>query len=115
LHVYFVTPSNVVIGQAADDVKAKYDLIVEAFGTIQGFLQRLKHHLRPSMDMHLKEIAVKILAQILICCASITKVMLDGRAGECHQMSTIPSIVLMVISNICQRLVQGGSRPVKCI
>jgi hypothetical protein len=115
LHVHFATPSNIVIGQAADDVKAKYDLIVEAFGTIQGFLQRLKHHLRPSMDMQLKEIAIKILAQILMCCASITKVVRDGRASGCHLMSTVPSKVLMVISNLCQRTVQEGSRPVKCI
>jgi hypothetical protein len=86
-----VTTSNIFTEQADGDVEAKYDLIAEAFGTVQGFLQQLKLHLSHRIDSNLSDYAVKILAQILVFCASVNKVISEGRFSECHHISTISS------------------------
>jgi hypothetical protein len=68
--------------QAAGGASTKYDMIVKALGTIQGFLERLKIHLRHHMDTSLGDIAIRVLVQILVLLASVTRTVRQGRFCE---------------------------------
>ena len=76
-----VGPLNVVILQAAKDVRASHDVLVDLFERIQFFLKRLGVHTRISPTKDMVEILVKIMAEVLSILSIATKEMQQSRTS----------------------------------
>ncbi|KAH9029172.1 hypothetical protein EDB85DRAFT_2276158, partial [Lactarius pseudohatsudake] len=71
----FVNPFNADISQAAKDVRASHDALVDLFDRIQFFLNRLGVHTRISPTKDMVEILVKIMAEVIGILSIATKEM----------------------------------------
>ncbi len=78
----FVHPFNADILQAAKNVWASYDTLVDLFERIHFFLKRLGVHTRISSADDMVEILVKILAEVLSILSIATKEMQQNRASK---------------------------------
>lgn len=69
-------------GQASNGVSAAYDLIADIFESLNCFLGRLGLYLKHEITAEVKEIVVKILAQLLVIVGSVTKLIKEKRYGR---------------------------------
>lgn len=69
----FVSPLMPIFLQAAKDVRASHDVLVDLFERIQFFLKRLGVHAEISPTGNMVEILVKIMAEVLSILSIATK------------------------------------------
>ena len=69
-------------GQAADGVSSSYDALVELFECIANFLKRLRIYTDIPMTHSMKDISVKIMAELLSVFALATKQIKQGRFSK---------------------------------
>ena len=75
-----------MLSKAAKDVSANYDMIVDLFEELKGFIERLGVLNQQDISMPLKKIIIEILAQLLVTLAVTTKWMKQKRPGEQSEM-----------------------------
>ena len=75
-----------MLSKAAKDVSANYDMIVDLFEELKGFIERLGVLNQQDISMPLKKIIIEILAQLLVTLAVTTKWMKQKRPGEQSKM-----------------------------
>ena len=68
--------------QAADGVSSSYDALVELFECIANFLKRLRIYTDIPMTPSMKDISIKIMAELLSVFALATKQIKQGRFSE---------------------------------
>jgi len=78
----FVDPFNTDTLQAAKDVRASHDVLVDLFERIQLFLKRLGVHTRISPTKDMVEILVKIMAEVISILSIATKEMQQSRTSR---------------------------------
>ncbi len=78
----FFDPFNTDVLQAAKDVRASHDALVDLFERIQFFLKRLGVHTRISPTKDMVEILVKIVVEVLSILSIATKEMQQSRASK---------------------------------
>ena len=78
----FFDPFNTDVLQAAKDVRASHDALVDLFERIQFFLKRLGVHTQISPTKDMVEILVKIVVEVLSILSIATKEMQQSRASK---------------------------------
>jgi len=78
----FVDPFNADILQAAKDVWASHDLLVDLFERIQFFLKRLGVYTRFSPTKDMVEVLAKIMAEIISILSIAMKEMQQSRTSK---------------------------------
>ncbi len=78
----FVDPFNADILQAAKDVWASHDVLVDLFERVQFFLKRLGVHTRISPTKDMVEILVKIMVEVISILSIATKEMQQSRTSR---------------------------------
>ena len=76
--------------QAAKDVIASQDALVDIFGRIENFFRRLEEYIEVPTTEAMKDIIVKIMVEVLGIFAIVTKEMKQGRASESILHDTSP-------------------------
>ena len=79
--VSFCQPFNADVLQAAKDVRASHDVLVDLFERIQFFLKRLGVHTETSPTNDMVEILVKIMAEVLSILSIATKEVQQSRTS----------------------------------
>ena len=74
--------SNPLVFQAAKDVRASQDTLVEIFARIEGYFHRLQIYTAVSATAEMMEIIVKIMVEVLCILGIATKEIKQGRASE---------------------------------
>ena len=74
--------SDTELTQAAKDVSASQDAIVDIFGRIETFFRRLETYTEVPTTEGMKDIIIKIMVEVLGIFAIVTKEMKQGRASE---------------------------------
>lgn len=78
--------------QAAKDVRASHDVLVDLFERVQFFLKRLGVHAQISPTEDMVEILVKIMAEIISILSITTKEMQQSGASRLFLLDTLISI-----------------------
>lgn len=78
----FVFSKTYTFEQASKGVSETYDAIVEIFGSLNLFLGRLSIYIQHDLTPLLKEVIVKILAQILLMLGKVTNLIKEKRSGN---------------------------------
>ena len=78
------------LAQAAKDVSASQDAIVDIFERIENFFRRLETYTEVPTTEGMKDIIVKIMVEVLGIFGMITKEMKQGRASESTPDTTAP-------------------------
>ena len=76
--------------QAAKDVMASQDALVDIFGRIENFFRRLEEYIEVPTTDGMKDIMVKIMVEVLGIFSIVTKEMKLGRASESILHHTFP-------------------------
>lgn len=76
-----VRPFNTDILQAAKEVRASHEVLVDLFERIQFFPKRLAVHTQISLTNDMVEILVKIVAEVLSILSIATKEIQQSRTG----------------------------------
>ena len=82
--------SDTELTQAAKDVSASQDAIVDIFERIENFFRRLEAYTEVPTTEGMKYIIIKIMVEVLGIFAIVTKEMKQGRASESTPDSTSP-------------------------
>ena len=77
--------------QAAKDVIASQDALVDIFGRIENFFRRLEEYIVVPTTDGMKDIMVKIMVEVLGIFSIVTKEMKQGRESESILHHTFPS------------------------
>ena len=82
LYLFFVGLYKADILQAAKEVRASHDVLVDLFERIQFFLKRLGVHTQISPTKGMVEILVKIMAEVISILSIATKEMQQSRTSR---------------------------------
>jgi hypothetical protein len=74
--------SDTDLTQAAKDVLASQDALIDIFERIEKFFRRLEEYTGVSMTQEMKNVAGKIMVEVLGIFAMVTKEIKQGRASE---------------------------------
>ena len=75
-------PCNASANQAVKDVSKSYDALLDLFESIENFLSRLDIYTKIPLTTAMKDVIVKILAEVLSTLALATKQVKQGRLSE---------------------------------
>ncbi|SRR6266851_1071881 len=81
-HRFNAHPSDVSFHQAAKDLSASYDTLVDLFESIEHFLSRLDIYTKIPLKKALKDVVIKIMVALLSTLAVATKQIKQGRSSE---------------------------------
>lgn len=81
-HRFNAHPSDVLSHQAAKDLGASYDTLVDLFESIEHFLSRLDIYTKIPLKEALKDVVIKIMVALLSTLAVATKQIKQGRSSE---------------------------------
>jgi hypothetical protein len=71
------------VSQAAKDISASYDTLVDLLQTIERFLSRLDIYTRIPLTPAMSNVVVRVMVEILSTLALATKQVKNGRLSEC--------------------------------
>jgi len=74
---------DIWVDQAAKDVSASYDALVDLFESIESFLRRLDIYTKVPLTEAMTHVIIKILVEVLSTLALATKQVKQGRLSEC--------------------------------
>ena len=76
-------PGDIWVYQAAKDVSASYDALVDLFESIESFLRRLDIYTKVPLTEAMTHVIIKIMVEVLSTLALATKQVKQGRLSEC--------------------------------
>ncbi len=77
-----VRPDDIRVLQAASGISSSYDALVDLFDCLGNFLKRLRVYTNLPLTPLMKEISVKIMAELLSVLALATKQIKQGRFSK---------------------------------
>ena len=86
----FLSHSDSELTQAAKDVIASPDVLIDVFERIENFFRRLEEYAEVPTTEAMKDIIVKIMVEVLGLFAIVTKEIKQGRASECMPSAMFP-------------------------
>ena len=87
----FLIHSDSELTQAAKDVIASPDVLIDVFERIENFFRRLEEYAEVPTTEAMKDIIVKIMVEVLGLFAIVTKEIKQGRASECMPCAIFPT------------------------
>lgn len=92
--------------QAASSISSSYDALLELFECLSGFLKRLDVYINIPPTSIMREIIVKIMAELLSVLALATNQIKQGRLSEYHIMYT--TYRSMCHREVCEEAIRRG-------
>ena len=74
--------SNIYGSQAAKDVRASHETLLDIFGRIEMFFRRLEMYTEVPLTTEMTEVIIEIMAEVLSVVGIATKEIKQGRASE---------------------------------
>ena len=82
LSIPFCAQLNIEIWQAAKDVSASHDVLLDLFGRMDGFFGRFRVYSRSCINTDLAEVLAKVVVKVLNILSIAMKEVEQGRASE---------------------------------
>ena len=74
--------SNIYGSQAAKDVRASHETLLDIFGSVEMFFRRLEMYTEVSLNTEMTEVIIEIMAEVLSVVGIATKEIRRGRTSE---------------------------------